>query len=653
MTNSKVNICCVQRKCNTLNPLSAKVCSNCKTPIIKRYLWALGDEVRKYDLGDIIGDRYLLQHDRILLDTKPSTIPDFPEEIPKDIQVYLKLFAYRLHVPQVYGYIEEKKPIWLLEYSSININDEGELTYFNLFPSLSESWKTMTPLRQLNLLWQIIQLWKPLSQQKVLSSLLNEDYLRVNGPLVQLLELQSDEEENINLKELGKLWLKLSVKCDQSIRKIVEKISLCMRRELIIDPQIILNILDQVIYHYTKNSFDYEYKIISATHRGRKRNNNEDACYPPPKTLKEVFQGFDTLTIVCDGLGGQDRGEVASRLAINIMKEELFESYREQTLINKKKKAWSPLIDNDKIINAIYAANDEICRQNNYENRERRSRMGTTVVTSLAIDHEVYLGHVGDSRIYWIVDNNCYQVTVDDDLASREVRLGYAFYRDMIKSSRMGALLQALGTNESQSLHPNIQRFILDQDCVFLLCSDGLSDFDRVEQYWKNEILPILNNGTNLVQASKVLLNIGIKKNGHDNVTLALVYCKITPKEHKPENLETENLEDKNNIENENVESILSWEKIQELIPNVPDLEEIERKTTTETEKEIAEKPKNTKIVSILLLLLISIGLGSLLIIKWDLIKKYFNFTIELFQSSQKIDENIYSRKQKSGIRIQ
>ncbi|NJK53346.1 MAG: hypothetical protein HC936_12005 [Leptolyngbyaceae cyanobacterium SU_3_3] len=116
---------------------------------------------------------------------------------------------------------------------------------------------------------------------------------------------------------------------------------------------------------------------------------------------------------------------------------------------------------------ATLAANDAISERNDQEQRHERQRMGTTLVMGLAHAHEFYLTHVGDSRAYRITRTGCDQVTLDDDVASREVRLGYALYRDALQQPASGALVQALGMGNSSFLHPTVQRFVVDEDCVF------------------------------------------------------------------------------------------------------------------------------------------------------------------------------------------
>jgi protein phosphatase len=90
--------------------------------------------------------------------------------------------------------------------------------------------------------------------------------------------------------------------------------------------------------------------------------------------------------------------------------------------------------------------------------------------------------------------------------------------------------VQAIGMNQSNNLYPNIQKLILDRDGIFLLCSDGLSDFDRVEEYWEQEIMPIISGQLEIEDAVKNLLHLANTKNGHDNSTIALLQCQVRPR---------------------------------------------------------------------------------------------------------------------------
>jgi protein phosphatase len=554
MTKLAATIQCVNEKCKTLNSYQLQLCSQCRTPIVKRYLWGVGEEIKNYQVGDILGERYLHYNPTVFLDTKPALPPELPEDIVSEIRPYLKLFPYRLYLPQIYAYIPTDNPIWLLEYGQVPLQENGNLSHNQLFPRLDEVWSNSSALRQLYWLWQIMQLWQPLTTNKVVSTLFNPELLRVNGSLIQLLELQPDHSSNLTLEKLGEFWLFFTENCRGEIKEIVTNISLCLQYGLMREPEQVLNILDEAIAQLAKNSFSTSFQIVTRTDPGKVRDNNEDACYPPAGEIKNTEGGIDTLTIVCDGLGGQEGGEVASNWAIKHISQYLTHFYRRLSQNNQNKEVLN-IINDQAIINklseAICSANDLISNKNKEEKRLERARMGTTVVMTLGLAHQMYIAHVGDSRVYWISKDGCYQMTVDDDLAVREVRLGYAFYRDVIQYPQTGALLQALGMDDSQHLHPHIQKFIFDQDCVFLLCSDGLSDFDRVEQYWESNILSLLNGELNITQVAENLLNIGLEKNGHDNISIALVYCKVIPKEER------------NNLD-------LSWKAMQEIIPDLP-----------------------------------------------------------------------------------
>jgi serine/threonine protein phosphatase PrpC len=284
-------------------------------------------------------------------------------------------------------------------------------------------------------------------------------------------------------------------------------------------------------------------QIATRTDQGPSRQRNEDACYPASGITFSVplhpGETHKTLTLVCDGIGGHEGGDVASNLAIAAIQERI------QALeVDGGLRPPDSLMA--ELEQSVCIANDLICQRNDQERRTDRQRMGTTLVMALARGHEIYVTHIGDSRVYWITRTGCYQITVDDDVASREVRLGYALYRDAVQQPVAGSLVQALGMSSSATLHPTVQRLILDEAGVFLLCSDGLSENDRVEECWETEILPILDGKVDVATACQRLVEIGNVRNGHDNVTVGLLYYHVTHAEaiaELSESLLTEPLE--------------------------------------------------------------------------------------------------------------
>jgi serine/threonine protein phosphatase PrpC len=537
-------ITCFNLNCQAPNPETHRFCQQCRTPLAKRYLWVVGKGVEALKPGKLIGERFLLKEERILLDTQPGIPLPYTEDIPDWILPYLRLFPYQLHVPQVYGKVQlhkkgKYKDIWLLEQAAIQVTPNqkaGKLPGLILLPELITVWQDATPMRQLNWLWQMANLWQPLESEGVADSLLNPELLRIEGHLVRLLELQSSLTEP-SLKELGQFWWQLVPKAKPEIEQFLERICQQMIAEELVSSEDLIAELDAIL-QVVGRSLTCTYQIITLTDKGPTRQRNEDACYPPPSPSGvkggENSHSSSPTVIVCDGIGGHDGGNVASNLAIETVKEWI--------------EKLPPNLDSNhldlvtQLENSVCEANDRISQRNDSEGRSERQRMGTTLVMTKGYSSEVYITHVGDSRAYWITRTGCHQVTLDDDIASREVRLGYSLYRESLQQAGTGALVQALGMSSSHHLRPTVQRFIIDEDCIFLLCSDGLSDNDRVEQNWDKEILPVLHKKANLSTAANKLIEIANKQNGHDNVTVGLLYYQVKQNVQQPTQ-ETENRE--------------------------------------------------------------------------------------------------------------
>ncbi|NCR73515.1 MAG: serine/threonine-protein phosphatase [Microcystis aeruginosa LG13-12] len=525
--DSLTTLQCQNLTCLAQNPLTNRFCEKCGTPLVKRYLWMMGDWVRTYyRVGELIDNRYLVKQPQIVLDTKPAQAPQAPEEPPSWISLYLKLLPFHLHIPQIYGYIPSpderlNMDIWLLEYGTIPLDETGELIYPELLPTLAEVWSPASDLRQIHWLWQMAKLWHPLQKKAVVSSLLNPSLTRVNNQLLQLLELSKDEATAPNLRDLGAFWAGLIPTAAANLQDFLASLTQELESGDLDRPESLIAILDYALQHYGGGQ-ERTYEIFTCTDTGPLREHNEDACYPPADQAITLAHGQNPLAIVCDGIGGQEGGEIAAQLAIETLSREINPSPTTDMEFYPENHSLA-------LEQAIRVTNDLISQRNDQESRQDRQRMGTTLVMTFAHAQEMYAAHLGDSRIYWITAHSCHQVTVDDDLASREVKLGYLLYRDAIQYPNAGALVQALGMSSANNLHPTVQRLIVDQDCVFLLCSDGLSDYDRVEQYWDSEIVPLLQGEKTVTAVGESLLQLANQKNGHDNSTIALVYCRVVP----------------------------------------------------------------------------------------------------------------------------
>jgi protein phosphatase len=531
MENDAATFYCPNELCQAANPLTNKFCQQCSTPIPKRYLWVVGDKLSVSNPGELIAARYLVISHSLVLDTKPGLAPQTPElDSFEQIRPYLRLFPYRLHVPQIYGILpsaerSQEQEILLLEKPPLkldNISHQAELA-----SKLTAVWSEATSSRQLNWLWQIAYLWQPLTSEGVASSLLEPELLRTEGQLVRLLELRTDMHRSPTLFQLGECWQQWFLSgAKPAIAEFLQDICSSLIKGEIHSSEQLVAILDRGLAEVGREQ-THTIKIATKSDTGPSRQRNEDACYPPSGTSITKPPSPTALAIVCDGIGGHEGGNVASNLAIESIIQQL------QDITRSRYDYIDPNVVLGDLEQAAAVANDKISQRNDNEHRQGRQRMGTTLVMALPLAHEMYVAHVGDSRAYWITRQGCYQVTLDDDVASREVRLGYAIYRDVVQQGASGSLVQALGMNASSSLHPTAQRFILDEDCVFLLCSDGLSDFDRVEQYWETEVLPIITDKLDVMKATEKLVEIANHQNGHDNVTIAILHYQVKYSEPK------------------------------------------------------------------------------------------------------------------------
>ncbi|XGV96161.1 MAG: protein phosphatase 2C domain-containing protein [Leptolyngbya sp. BL-A-14] len=602
MYSDTVTIYCPNHLCQAPNPESHRFCQQCRTLLPKRYLWAIGKGIEAIRSGELLADRYLVKHPNILLDTQPGRLPHAPEDISAEMEPYLRLAPYQLHVPQVYGVVEGSPKrggnILLLEqaplYTEGVMGDTSASLEGQLMPELMTVWAQSPAVRQLNWLWQIAHLWEPLASEGVATTLLKPDRLRVEGALVRLLALQSDGKTSATLADLGQLWQQWQPTAQAEIAAFLGELCQLMQTGRVRNAEQLVALLDQALAIGNQTQSRHLH-IATLTDQGPSRQRNEDACYPPGGT---VWAGVDPgqsqpLVIVCDGIGGHEGGNVASNLAIDTMQHQL------QSLPFQKG-ALEPTSLMLKLEQATLAANDVISQRNDNEQRQERQRMGTTLVMALAHAHELYLTHVGDSRIYRITRLGCHQVTLDDDLASRELRLGYALYREALQQPGSGSLVQALGMGASTMLHPTVQRFVLDEDCVFLLCSDGLSDYDRVDEVWQSELLPLLDGTIDIGTACQRLLTIANTKNGHDNVTIGLLHCQVESSSPLPAAIPLPVVSEVSHVDPRHS-------------PRAADYDEVSTVRTEAKTHIIPTRKSSANLLGALLALLVVVGLGGVL----------------------------------------
>ncbi|MGB3201513.1 MAG: protein phosphatase 2C domain-containing protein [Nodosilinea sp.] len=492
------------------------------------YLWVVGSDLESLPVDELVGQRYRVVAPYIWLDTQPDQRPSAPDTFPAEARPYLQAHPHRLHVPGLYGVLERTgaAPILLLDNAPIH-PQAGEL-----LPELEAGLFSASPLRQANWLWQLWALWGSLGDLGLGRSLLLPGNLRVDGWRLRLRELVANgDADPPTLADLANLWRSLlsplHLAVSEPLRAIVNQLDAG-----ILDAETLALDLNQILLRQAA-AVSTRIALAGATAQGPTQPRNEDACWP--QGVQTEAAGLQ-IAIVCDGVGGHDDGAIASQLAVQSLQIQL------QALLAEAQnelRVLPPQIIVQQLEAIIRIVNELINFQNDNRGRVGRQRMGTTLVMAVVIPQrvqtdqgwervsEVYLAHVGDSRAYWITPDYCHPLTVDDDIAGREVIACRQTWPMAQERSDAGALTQALGTRSGEHLAPHIQRFVFDETGILLLCSDGLSDNYRIEDAWANYIGLIIKDIVTLDSAVASWIELANQKNGHDNTAVVLMQHKL------------------------------------------------------------------------------------------------------------------------------
>ncbi len=260
---------------------------------------------------------------------------------------------------------------------------------------------------------------------------------------------------------------------------------------------------------------------VGRTHVGKTREHNED--FFGIQTQIERLDGPDGrmleakgLYIICDGMGGHAGGEIASQLAVDILKQYFKANWQQGDLPSEST-----------IREGIIQANQAIYNVNQEEVRSGSARMGTTLVMAMASNTKFAIAHVGDSRIYRFTrSRGLQQLTVDHEVGQREIKRGVD---PKMAYSRPDAyqLTQALGPRDEDYVMPEVQFFNFDEDTVLILASDGLTDNNLLENYCEREIAPLLEPQSNLEEAVQRSIDLANQENGHDNITVIAIVARV------------------------------------------------------------------------------------------------------------------------------
>ena len=249
-------------------------------------------------------------------------------------------------------------------------------------------------------------------------------------------------------------------------------------------------------------------KVAGRTDVGCVRANNEDNF------------GYDSrygIFVVCDGMGGQAAGEVASKMGVDI----LLDYFRKLGSAPKNQPVnGRPASGAEILAGAIQLANRTIFQAGQEQNGQ--SGMGSTIVAALLRGNSLSIGHVGDSRIYLIRQGMIQQLTEDHSLVMEQVRRGFITLEQAQKSEIQNIILRALGSEES--VEADVEDLVILPGDRLLMTSDGLT-----RHVSDDEILAIVKASGNLEQACNELVETARQRGGDDNITCLLVRVEDRP----------------------------------------------------------------------------------------------------------------------------
>ncbi|MEN6374726.1 MAG: Stp1/IreP family PP2C-type Ser/Thr phosphatase [Smithella sp.] len=242
---------------------------------------------------------------------------------------------------------------------------------------------------------------------------------------------------------------------------------------------------------------------VGKTDRGLVRINNEDEFYLDEKL---------GLLVVADGMGGHASGEVASKLAVNVIRDYF---HGPQKLIGRSNPAYSEATN--KLNCAIRLANQAV-----YEVAQSSpvlKGMGTTIVAVLLTGNKLSIAHIGDSRAYLIRAGNIDQLTEDHTMVNEQVRREIITKEEADKSEMKNVLTKALGI--SAKMEADLDELTMFGDDMLFLCTDGLSTMVSDEA-----ALKIISQSGDFNAACDALINAANKNGGKDNITVVIGHIK-------------------------------------------------------------------------------------------------------------------------------
>lgn len=250
------------------------------------------------------------------------------------------------------------------------------------------------------------------------------------------------------------------------------------------------------------------YIVQACTDIGRTKNTNQDSY-----TVKIInsTQGKIVFAVMCDGMGGLEKGELASATVVTAFGKwasERLPYMQEEITEQLIRSEWTALITdyNEKI--KLYGKKSGV-------------RLGTTATVLLLTPEKYYIANVGDTRAYELLRSGYKILTKDQTVVAREVEQGILTEEQAHNDSRRSVLLQCIGA--SDSVYPDIFSGQTEKNAVYMLCTDGFRHEISAEEIYRDLQPDVMLNENAMRENMQTLINTVKQRYERDNISVLTV----------------------------------------------------------------------------------------------------------------------------------
>lgn len=249
--------------------------------------------------------------------------------------------------------------------------------------------------------------------------------------------------------------------------------------------------------------------IISATTDvGIAKSTNQDSL---TAMVLNTPLGRMAFCVLCDGMGGLEKGEVASASVITAFRnwatEELPKLCSRPLEDSVIRSQWEAIIDSQNNMIKTYGARQGV-------------RLGTTAVVMLLTQSRYYILNVGDSRAYEATSQLC-QLTNDQTFIAREIAMGHMTPEEAENDSRRNVLLQCVGA--SDDVYPDMFFGDVAHNATYMLCSDGFRHEITADEIFEKFKPEVLFDEYTMQQNTLSLIELNKQRQERDNISVVLV----------------------------------------------------------------------------------------------------------------------------------